>query len=740
MAEVRALEACADRDIPYDHATVLEGLMHYLPRPELACDAPQDYNAPAWKMGLNIVIQVVGSRGDVQPLIAIGTELQRYGHFVRIATHDVFKDFVDRSGLEFYPIGGDPADLMSYMVRNPGLIPSIQTLREGEIQRKRAMMKTILEGCWRSCTTPSPASGRPFVANAIIANPPAFAHIHCAQALGIPLHLMFTMPWTPTNEFVHPLAHIKTPTPNLKYANYLSYGLIQSLAWQGLGDIINEWRHSIDLEPVPLSEGPFLAETLEIPTTYCWSPALVPKPKDWPSYVDVCGFVFRQAPQYTPSPDLQAFLAAGPPPIYIGFGSIVIDNPDDLTNKILEAIEICSVRAIISRGWSLLGNRENTNRVFYLGDCPHEWLFQNVSAVVHHGGAGTTACGLRCGKPTVVIPFFGDQLFWGEMVATTGAGPDPLPFKDLNTQVLAKAIGFALQPEAARAATSVAGVMQRDCGVNAAVDSFHRNLQAEKLQCDILSNLPAVWQCRKGEKLLKLSGVIAERLLETDRIKSKDLTLYQPKPFMIDNRRWDPASATVSSLLAVPYGLLGAANELWKGPDRVRRQARVYNEDSTMTAKQIGEMAGASLMSVPLMFEKIMKGFIIDLPLAVSEGLRATPRLYGERVDEHETITNIYAGIAVARKEIVEALISASAEKTFGRRLLGNATRVSSAYIGLMAYPAQGLYKSAYSATHSKVRKTLAKARTEQQQYDMQVCSDGIDLEQVMAAFDDLCR
>ena len=123
--------------------------------------------------------------------------------------------------------------------------------------------------------------------------------------------------------------------------------------------------------------------------------------------VDICGFFFRGPPPYTPPAELQEFLDAGPPPIYIGFGSIVIESPENTTAILLAAISMTGVRAIISRGWSNLGGVELSN-VLYLGDCPHEWLFQHVAAVIHHGGAGTTACGLLNGKPTTIVPFFGE--------------------------------------------------------------------------------------------------------------------------------------------------------------------------------------------------------------------------------------------------------------------------------------------------------------------------------------------
>jgi UDP:flavonoid glycosyltransferase YjiC (YdhE family) len=147
------------------------------------------------------VIQVVGSRGDVQPFVALGRVLKKdYGHRIRLATHGTFKKFVEENGLEFFDIGGDPSELMAFMVKNPGLIPGMKSLKAGEVGKRRKGIAEILQGCWKSCADAeemkedddeSPKA-RPFIAHAIIANPPSFAHIHCAEKLGIPLHIMFT--------------------------------------------------------------------------------------------------------------------------------------------------------------------------------------------------------------------------------------------------------------------------------------------------------------------------------------------------------------------------------------------------------------------------------------------------------------------------------------------------------------------------------------------------------------------
>jgi hypothetical protein len=150
---------------------------------------------------LNIVILVVGSRGDVQPFVALGQELKtKYGHRIRLATHGTFKKFVEENGLEFFEIGGDPAELMAFMVKNPGLLPGIESLKAGDVGKRRVGIAEILQGCWKACADAdevkededSPSKIKPFTANAIIANPPTFAHIHCAEKLGIPLHMMFT--------------------------------------------------------------------------------------------------------------------------------------------------------------------------------------------------------------------------------------------------------------------------------------------------------------------------------------------------------------------------------------------------------------------------------------------------------------------------------------------------------------------------------------------------------------------
>lgn len=159
------------------------------------------------------------------------------------------------------------------------------------------------------------------MANAIIANPPSFAHIHCAQKLGIPLHLMFTMPWSATKSFPHPLASIKSTDPNGSMTNEMSYTIVEMMTWQGLGSLTNKFRtETLGLGQLTQAAGTTMLHRLKIPYTYCWSPALIPKPKDWGPHISLSGFFFLSlASDYEPDTDLAAFLAAGSPTVYIGF-------------------------------------------------------------------------------------------------------------------------------------------------------------------------------------------------------------------------------------------------------------------------------------------------------------------------------------------------------------------------------------------------------------------------------------
>ncbi|KAJ9158419.1 UDP-Glycosyltransferase/glycogen phosphorylase [Coniochaeta hoffmannii] len=495
---------------------------------------------------LNIVVMVIGSRGDVQPFLKIGKVLkEQYGHRVRIATHPAFRDFVEKdSGLEFFSVGGDPSELMAFMVKNPGMIPTLETVKAGDIGRRRAAMAEMFEGFWRACTRATDdekdtqnlkmmGEKEPFVADAIIANPPSFAHIHCAEALGIPLHLMFTFPYTPTEAFPHPLASIKKSNVDPGYTNFISYPLVEMMVWQGLGDLVNDFRmKTLGLDPVSTLWAPGATYRLHVPFTYLWSPGLVPKPADWGPEIDVSGFVFLDlASSFKPPEKLTKFLESGEMPIYIGFGSIVVDDPTKFTKMIFEAVKLAGVRALVSKGWGGIGGDELDvpENIHLLDNVPHDWLFPRVRACVIHGGAGTTAIALRCGKPTMIVPFFGDQNFWGSMVGNAKAGPEPVPYKNLTAEKLAEGIKYCLTEEAQKAVGEIAKSIELEGdGAENACKAFHHHLTLSgqnSMRCSILENKIAVWKLKDTN--LRLSAMAADILVEKGYLSWKKLRLLR---------------------------------------------------------------------------------------------------------------------------------------------------------------------------------------------------------------------
>ncbi|PLN75345.1 UDP-Glycosyltransferase/glycogen phosphorylase [Aspergillus taichungensis] len=677
-------------------------------------------------MKMNLVIHVVGSRGDVQPFIVLGKALMRHGHRVRLATHLVFRNFVRENGLEFFNIGGDPAELMSFMVKNPKLIPKMNSLLQGAIGRRRKEIRTIIGGCWRSCMeagegldsdSDAPLKERPFVADAIIANPPSFAHIHCAEKLGIPLHMMFTMPWSPTQAFPHPLANVRTTDIKPSVAKFASYAITEILIWQGVGDLQNDFRrYELGLEQLDALRAPSILHRLRIPFTYFWSPSLLPKPGDWESHIDISGFNFLQGNNtFEPPQDLAHFLETGPPPIYVGFGSIVVDDPDALTRTVLDAVRITGQRALISQGWGGLGGSHMVDGldqdVMFIGSCPHDWLFPRVSCVVHHGGAGTTAIGLALGRPTTIVPFFGDQPFWGSLVALNNAGAHPITFTKLTADKLAEAINFCLEPQMIARVQQLSDKIQTEQGAEDGVASFHRQLDLPKLQCNLCHDRPAVWRVRKTKILL--SAFAAAVLVQENKLDPCDVRLYHSTHYEVNHDPRGPIcqaieglagsmtsflsglaefpmdviysfSQDVSARFAESYGLsawdarASVASTATTGVESTSTTVAPSTGDQTVLSERAGSISdqsssrnGSQLM--PAMAEKQRsKGrtliantsytgrrvlnWIVELPmgltLGLSQGFHEVPRWYHDRtVRETPQVRGFRSGIDAAKQE-----------------------------------------------------------------------------------------
>ncbi|KAH9618974.1 hypothetical protein KSS87_016978 [Heliosperma pusillum] len=428
---------------------------------------------------LNIAILVVGTRGDVQPFVAVAKKLQEYGHRVRLATHVTFSNLVKEAGVEFYPLGGDPRLFSKYMAKT-----KVLGLSREELALQRKHFHAIMDAVLPACTEPDIKTGAPFRAQAIIANPPAFGQTHVAEALGVPIHILFTVPWTPTCEFPSPIANLpQTP------GNWWSYILVDLVIWWIIRGHINVIREGkLKLPPIPYFST-YFGSTYHLPTTYMWSRYVLPKPKDWGPLVDVAGYCFLDlGSSYQPPEELVDWIKSGSRPIYVGFGSMILSDPRRATSIILEALKCTGQRGILDSGWGDLGlceyfllfrASEVSGDVFLLEDCPHDWLFPQCAAVIHHGGGGTTAAGLRAGCPTTVVPIWGDQYFWGDRIYEKGLGPRPIPIAKLSVEELSRAIKFMMQPEVKLRAMEIAQLIEGEDGVQAAVDAFHQNLCRE---------------------------------------------------------------------------------------------------------------------------------------------------------------------------------------------------------------------------------------------------------------------
>ena len=308
--------------------------------------------------------------------------------------------------------------------------------------------------------------------------------------------MIFTMPWSATRSFPHPFAQID-PSAHRPVENFFSYGVIDLIVWAGISDLVDTFRtETLKLSPLTLTDGAALLDDHEVPFTYLWPESLVPKPEDWGPHIDLANFIsYEQAQTYEPPQALLDFLAAGEPPIYVGFGSVVAQDPVALTRTIFTALERAGARGIVAEGWAHLGGSALPPNVYLIGDCPHDWLFPRCRAVCHHGGAGTTSAGLRAGLPTIVVPFFGDQFFWGHIVAKAGAGPEPIPIRRLDTESLTAAFDACRRPQIRERASELGARLRATDGVELAVQSIERHLPAPVMCCSHDPDHLAVLYC-----------------------------------------------------------------------------------------------------------------------------------------------------------------------------------------------------------------------------------------------------
>lgn len=433
VAEQKALEEARQGEYPDHEAALPRHTSNSSEGPTIIFDDPRaSFVNFKPEKSLRITCLTIGSRGDVQPYIALCKGLLAEGHKPKIATHLEFKDWIERHGIEFAPVEGDPGELMRLCIENGTF--TVAFLREAN-STMRSWLDGLLASSWLACQG----------SDVLIESPSAMGGIHIAEKLCIPYFRAFGMPWTRTRAYPHAFM---MPERKMGGAyNLITYVLFDAVFWKATAHQINRWRNKIlglpntSLEKMQPNKVPFL---------YNFSPQVVPPPMDYSDWIRVTGYWFLDegGENWTPPEDLVAFINKahkdGKKLVYIGFGSIILDNPAKFTFEIIDAVLKADVRCILSKGWSDRldvkpeGEHEEGHakaaaahgsteiplppEIFAIKSAPHDWLFTQIDAAAHHGGSGTTGASLRAGIPTIVRPFFGDQFFFGGRIEDLGVG------------------------------------------------------------------------------------------------------------------------------------------------------------------------------------------------------------------------------------------------------------------------------------------------------------------------------
>ncbi len=412
---------------------------------------------------MRIVLIALGSRGDVQPYIALGKGLKNAGHTVRLATTQEFEARAESHGLEFYSIRGNSQEAMERKewreLSEKGNLLAITRHLMKEYQRAAIEM---LEDGLVAC------EGMDLLITGSLS---LHICIALAEKLHLPLLQTHLIPIAPTRNFPSTLL----PQTLLNFGgtfNLISSRLVLQIAWLGGRPVINRARKKVLNLPSASFAEPFQSSSSKgFPTLYGFSPSVIPAPADWDADNHVTGYWFLDsADDWTPPSALLDFLHDGSPPVYIGFGSMSSRNPQETADLVIKAIKKTNQRALLFSGWGGLHKENLPASMFMIDSTPHDWLFPRVAAVVHHGGAGTTAAGLRAGVPSIVIPLLVDQPFWGQRVYDLGVGPAPIPRRTLTVDRLAQSIQEAVTNTAMRQRAAALGLkIQAEDGIANAV-------------------------------------------------------------------------------------------------------------------------------------------------------------------------------------------------------------------------------------------------------------------------------
>ncbi|MEX2401194.1 MAG: glycosyltransferase [Rhodothermales bacterium] len=386
---------------------------------------------------MKFLIATIGSRGDVQPYVALGKGLKAAGHDVTVCTSVRFEAFVAEHGLAYAYLNDDLLAILD-TVEGQGIFEDMGGLFSGIktgvrlVKDTGPIQRSLLQEGWQAAVEVEP--------DLIVYNSKMGGAPHYADKLGIPVVLAVPFPqFVPTKSFP------SLGFPNWKlgaWYNRATYRIVLAIAERIGGKYVREWRSAHDLPPEPPGADILhRSDGSRIPVLHAFSRHVVPEPPDWPEEAITTGYWFLDRhDEWEPPADLERFLKSGDPPVYVGFGSMSGRKPERTARIVTAALQQADLRGVLATGWGGMKAQAIPSTVFLLDHAPHDWLFPRMSAVVHHGGAGTTAAGLRAGCPTVICPFFGDQPFWGRRVHDLGLGSAPIPQKKLTAETLAAAL------------------------------------------------------------------------------------------------------------------------------------------------------------------------------------------------------------------------------------------------------------------------------------------------------------
>jgi sterol 3beta-glucosyltransferase len=383
-----------------------------------------------------ITILSTGTRGDTQPYIALGLALEKAGQHVRIAAFENYEAFVKSYGLEFFPIKGDVSKAAASLNAQDAMQADNPLKFLLSFNKLQSMVFDLQKDFFEACTG----------ADAVVYHPGAAIGYFAARHLKIPSILATPFPMTPTRDYPSLIFYDKIRLG--KRFNLLTHQIIEQTFWFASSAPIKQfWKAQFGKAPKNFSNPYPNQRSPTGPTIVSCSNYVFPRPADWPADVHNTGYWFLEDEAGWEAPaELLAFLQKGPAPIYVGFGSV--GNPEQAiqtTALVIDALKRAGQRGVLATGWSGMSkNGDIPAGIFMLESAPHTWLFPRMTAVVHHGGAGTTSAGLRAGVPGIIIPHSNDQFAWGRRVYELGAGSKPIPRKKLTAEKMAEAINFAL--------------------------------------------------------------------------------------------------------------------------------------------------------------------------------------------------------------------------------------------------------------------------------------------------------